>query len=133
MSEVQNKLSTELVEQFNRPLSLSMITKGQDWRTRQVLDYEASKGFLKSDFLGLKDWEEQMKIFCQASVLLNGPLLAIKGLIPRNRNMLFSLRRLSGLGWVGGMLTKIHGFEKVFVAPQDILQNSNSLKNRLGL
>ena len=133
-AKVQNQLTSEVLQGFERPVSVVMINKAQDWQTRQRVAYESMKGLLKEDFLGLKDWNEQITLYSSANPMyLRGPHSVIKPLLTRNRNVLMQLANHPQLGWVGRLLVSIYGFAKVFVAPTEILNDSEDLKTRLGL
>jgi hypothetical protein len=128
-----NMASQELMN-FNCPVSVVFITQGQDWQTRQQINYAAQKGLLKEDFLGLNDWSEQIRTYSQTNAMYLMPAYSvILPLVARNRNVLMTLARNPQLGWVGQFLMKVYGFAKVFVAPTELLNDSTNLNARLGL
>lgn len=131
---VQDQISVSNLQGFDQPLSIQIISKTQDWQTRQRIAYESILLYLKQEFLSLTDWSEQINIFSQANPpYLNGPYSAIQSLTGRNRLIAMRLVELGDLGQVGNFLASIGNFDKVFVAEDSVLSNPADLEQRLGL
>ncbi len=131
---VQNTLADASLTEFDRPIGVSIVPQGQDWKDRQKIQYEAIKGLMFKDFHGLQDFYEQMFIYSSTNPLILGPAWrAIQPLAPRNRNVLATLTDLPGLGLVGQYLATLVGFEQTFVLPNEILEDSAALKDALGV
>jgi len=125
---VQNEIASGSLASFNRPIGVIVLSRAQDWRNRQKIDYEASKGLLKQDFLGLKDWKEQISSYSRTSLSLMMAYRLIRPLVTRNRHLMLSLIRNPWLGWVGRFLLKMQGMDRAFVAPESILKDGARLK-----
>jgi hypothetical protein len=130
---VQTLTATTALAQYLRPIGVSIIPDGQDWSSRQQIQYEAMKGLMKDDFHGLADFNEQMNLYSSTNIqILKPAYTAMKPLIKINRNILQKLIYNPILGmWVGKLLMKVVGFEKAFTVPQDILEDNVALKARL--
>lgn len=127
----QNTLAAMDLARFNRAIPIHVISRSQDWRTRQRIDYEASLGFLKQDFLGLKDWKEQIGLFSRASMALRIAYRIIRPLLTRNRHVLLKMMRHPRMGWVGRWLLRMTGMDRVFTVPHTILEKKDGLRSSL--
>lgn len=131
-NQVQNNLANMSLSEFNRPVGVSIIPAGQSWKDRQQVQYESMKGLLYKDFHGLDDFYEQMKLYSSSNAILKAAWSLIVALVPRNRKILQTLIYLPGLGLVGKYLSRLVGFEKSFVLPNEILEDPAALKESLG-
>lgn len=128
----QEDMAVSGLARFNRPISVHVVSQAQDWRARQRIDYEAGLGFLKQDFLGLKDWKEQIGLFSRASMALRIAYRVIRPLLTRNRHVLLKMMRHPRMGWVGRWLLRMTGMERVFLVPQSILEKPSGLGRSIG-
>lgn len=131
MSSVADRLSSAALSQFDSlPVSVSYISKTQDWPTRQKLQYNCMLSYMKADFHGLQDFYEQMDIYSASSFVLSGPWLAIRQIISMCKNMLQKLITDAVMGEVGKFVSSIYGFSRINLQPQEIL---SGVESKLGL
>lgn len=128
----QDLMASMEMARFNRPIPVHVVSQAQDWRSRQRIDYEASLGFLKQDFLGLKDWKEQIGLFSRASMPLRIAYRIIRPLLTRNRHVLLKMMRHPRMGWVGRWLLRMSGMERVFTVPQSVLEKPGGVRSAIG-
>lgn len=130
---VQTLTATAALAQYLRPIGVAIIPNGQDWSSRQRIQYEAIKGLMRADFHGLDDFKEQLNLYSATNIQILRPAYsAIRALIPVNRNILQKLVFNPVLGmWVGRFLLKVVGFEKAFTVPTSILEDNLALKAKL--
>jgi len=134
-AKATDMVASAALEQFNRPVAVSIIPSGQKWKDRQQIQYEAMKGLMRADFHGLDDFYEQMDLYSRSNFLiLYKAWMMICVLVKRNRKLLMKLVLNPRLGMlVGKLLTKIYGFDKTFALPASILEDQAALKSRLGV
>lgn len=119
---VQSNLAVGVTSQFGMPLSVSMVCKSQNWKTRQKLAYEAMKDNIRKEFHGLADFKEQMSMYSN-SLGLSGKIAwkIIQSLVPNNRQVLTTELEVAGMGLVGAFVLSIPGFAQVFgMVPQAV-------------
>ena len=129
----QDLMSATALDQWDRPVTVAFIDQGQDWQSRQQIQYAAIKGLMKSDFLGLKDWQDQIQTYSKANpTQLSGPMAAIAGLVSQNARLMEDLTDDSELGLVGNYLLQVLGFTDIVLQPEQIL-NSDDMSGALGI
>lgn len=130
---IQDLTAVASLSQYLRPVGVSIIPDGQDWASRQQIQYAALKGLMKDDFHGLDDFKEQMNLYSSTNQMILRPAyMAIMPMIKINRTILQKLIYNPVLGmWVGRLLLKVIGFEKAFTLPTKILEDNVALKSRL--
>ena len=136
MSTQQSNTAAALnLQQFDRPIGVTIIPAGQTWKDRQQVQYAALKGLLKEDFHGLADFNEQMEMYSRTNLpILYKAWMVVKPMVPLNRKILQSLVMNTRLGmFVGKLLSSILGFDATFVLPTSILEDTDGLKQRLML
>jgi len=107
---------------LNRRINIVLVRRASDWKTRQKIQYEALKGLLMQDFVGLKDYERQLGILMRAGTI--GQKIAwafVKPMIKLQPRLRASTVIHPRLGVVGRFLLTLFGFDAVFRAPEDIL------------
>jgi hypothetical protein len=130
----QNDLSVAELQNFNRPISLMVVSQAQTWTTRQRIQYEAMLKYLQAEFLSLADWAAQLRQYSQANTpQLGGPFSSVVALLTQNLELQKRLTELGDCGEVGNFLASIGSFDKVFVAQEDILTDTEALESRLGV
>lgn len=130
-STVQDNLSTGILQQFHISIGTSLINKLQDWPTRQKIAYESMKGLMKDDWLGLQDFQVEMSRYSSTHIILRLAYATIQYMIPLNQRIAATLVTIPGMGLVGRFLLTLSGFQSVFIAPPDILQNSDQLNSTI--
>lgn len=130
--QVQQQLASSLLGQFAVPLNISLISKSQDWPTRQKTGYEATKDNIRSEFHGLSDFKDQMKMYSNSLGLIGRiAWQVIQYLVPNNKDVLLTEITVPGMGPVGKFLLSLHGFAQVFSLPPQSLQSVSSTNNLL--
>ena len=130
--QASNQMSSAALAQWDVPVTVAFIDQGQDWNTRQQIQYAAIKGLMKPDFLGLGDWTNQIGLYSKANPIhLSGPMAAVTALTPLNSKLETSLVDDPDLGLVGNFLLQVLGFADIVMSPEDIL-NSADLGDDLG-
>jgi len=128
-----DSIATLALAQYEIPVGVSIIPKGRDWASRQEMNYEAIKGLIKNDFLGLNDWADQINLYSSTNLTILKPAYtAIKALIPLNTRVEVTLAPdpASGL-MVGQDLLTAVGLDEAFTIPQDILTDNSALTGAL--
>lgn len=121
-SEVQNQTAASVSAAYGKPIPVTVISKYQDWQERQTLQYESMKGHLVSDFLGLKDWAQQIQLYSLTNPLILGNAYkAIKPIASRNLIANTQCFPHPQLGKVGRGILKYFGLAQAFRVPQEIL------------
>lgn len=128
---VQTNLTGQLLNQFHISIDANIINKQTDWPTRQKTQYESIKGLMYPDWHGLADFQKQLLMYSNTNIILTAAYAVIKLLIPNNQEILATLTTVPGMGQVGKFLLSLAGFGSIFIAPQDILSNSNKLQSTI--
>lgn len=128
----QNQTASGISAGLGAPLSVTVINKMQDWQQRQVLQYAALKGHMVSDFLGLRDWQQQITMYSATNALILGAAYkAIKVFIDKNVIANSQCIPHPILGKVGRSILSFFGLETAFRVPQEILTKPSSLSGNL--
>ena len=130
-TSVQTTLASQVLNQFHISIDANIVNKQTDWPTRQKTQYESMKGLMYPDWHGLKDFQKQLLMYSNTNIILTVAYAIIKALIPNNQEILATLTTIQGMGQVGNFLLSLTGFGSIFIAPQNILGNSNSLQSTI--
>lgn len=128
---VQDNLSNSVLNQFHISIGTNITEKTQDWPTRQRIAYEAIKGLMVNDWHGLQDFRDQLNSYSNTHIILRTAFSVIQSIIPFNSRIRDTLVQIPGMGLVGNFLLSLPGFNSIFVAPQDLLSNSNQLNSTI--
>lgn len=126
MSTVQDNLTNQVLDRFHTSIGVNLMKKTDDWQSRQKIQYESMKGLMVVDWLSLADWGQQINLYSQTNIILRSALGVITALISRNQQIRATLTNIQGLGLVGKFLLGITGFKTIFVAPSDLLSDTES-------
>lgn len=121
-SGVQNQIAAELVQSFDRPISVSVIEKVGKFQFLQELGFGGQLSYAKEQFHGLSDWYQQMTMYSGASFMLSIPWAVIQAIARLNTGVLKNLSLSGALGMVGNAFKKMVGFSQVFAASSDELK-----------
>lgn len=130
--QVQTQMAADTLNQFNVPLNISLISKANDWQTRQKAAYAAVVDYIRQDFHGLNDFKEQMQMYSTALGLIGtAAYKVIQPLIPFNRNVLETEVDDPEMGMVGKFLLTLLGFNQVFAMTPQTLQDPSIASSAL--
>lgn len=125
-------IGTLSAQKINQSINIFLVQRTQDWKTRQKIAYEAMKGYLITDFHGLNDFQEQMKITMKGAPISMKISWAIASkLVPLQRRLRMSTVISPALGRVGRFLLTLVGFQSVFRVPTSILSKQSQLRKFL--
>lgn len=128
----QNQTASGVSAGLGAPLSVTVINRMQDWQQRQTLQYASLKGHMVSDFLGLKDWLQQITQYSATNALILGAAYkSIKVFIDRNAIANSQCLPHPVLGKVGRQILSFFGIETAFRVPQEVLTKPASLSGYL--
>lgn len=111
--DVQSQISNGYLQKFDRPLSVSAIDKLSQFSFLQELGFNGQLGYMKDNFHGLREFNDQMTKYSTHPILL-AAWNVIKTIAPKNPFIAVKLFVSSSMGNVGNLFKGIQGFDKVF-------------------
>lgn len=124
--DVQDNVSDQYLEQFDRPIGVSGMQKLQEFPMLQQLGYNGQLSSMKNDFHGLQDFKDQMSKYSSVSHTLKIGFTIIQAIIPNNPSIGRLLITSPGMGTVGKLFSTIQGFGQVFaLTPSDLASPSS--------
>lgn len=111
---VHQQIAADVLNEFNMPLSVSAMSKLQQFPMLQKLAFNGHLNDLKANFHGLKEFNIQMDLYSSTNPILTAAWKAIKHLAPQNLQIAGLLFTDPSLGTVGNLFQSIHNFGRVF-------------------
>lgn len=124
----QDLIATGIAASYDRPIVVSVMSKLDKFPFLQLLAYNAQLGYTVKDFLGLKDFYDEMTIYSGTNVdVLQPAWNSIKTIAPVNPDVQALTYTDPILGQVGLPFLTMVGFAETFaVAPDELLTASAS-------
>jgi hypothetical protein len=98
---------------YNNPVAVAVIAKASTFPFLQELGYNGQLSWLQQNFLGLKDFSDEMTIY-SANVPLIAPWASIKALVPLNLEVLKKIFISPTMGPVGDAFLTLLPLTQVF-------------------
>lgn len=129
--QIHEGIASDVLQQFNMPLSVSSMTKLQQFPMLQQLSFNGQLSSMNDTFHGVKDFTLQMDLYSSYHPILTAAWKLIKGLAPKNPSVTSLLFQDKALGKVGSLFKSIHGFGQVFGINPNPLPDISSLSNKV--
>ena len=128
---IQDNISNDYLAQYNLNLGVSAVQKINNFAFIQKLTYNGILESLKENFLGLKDWSDQIAAYSAT----NGSILTpaynvIKSIIPLNAEVTKNIVDSESLGLVGNLFETVQGFDKVFSLSDSELTDPSTITQK---
>lgn len=130
-SNVQDKIASDYLAQFDRPLSVSSMLKLRRWPMLQELGFNGQLGHMKNTFHGLKDFKRQMEMYSSTHWILKLAWKVISSLVLNNAMVKMLLFTSASLGEVGKLFKSIGSFEQVFAVKPDEVLDPTKVKTKI--
>lgn len=116
---IQDSGQASYLADFDKPISISVMTQLSQWAFQQQLAYNAQLPYMAADFLGLQDAYDQLNIYSSSNSILQTAWKTIQNTLKLNLNVNKELYVDPSLGQVGILFQSIPSYAKVFTASSD--------------
>ena len=97
-------------------VSIAVVSKASQWRGQQQLQYASIISYIKNDFHGLADFQDQMSTYSSTHPILVAAWNTVVGRVPMNAKVSLQTYYDPILGCVGNAYQTMLGFGSVFAA-----------------
>ncbi len=129
--QIHDSISNQYLEQFNKSISISVMSKLRKFPMLQELGYNGQLSHLKESFHGLKEFNVHMDMYSNTNIILKIAWKVIKSLAPKNPFLELKLFFGNALGKVGNLFKSIHNFDKVFAVNPDELLDPDKISSKV--
>jgi hypothetical protein len=121
MSSGTVNIASGYLSSFERPISVSVMSKAQSWPFLQQLGFAGSLTHTGNTFHGLSDFKTQMAKYSSTSAILQAAWRVIKQIVPNNPQVMALMYTDPALGQVGKDFQSLSNFGQVFaVSPSEL-------------
>lgn len=131
MSTVYDQLTSDYLEQFDRPISVSAMNKLDQFSFLQDLAYNGQIGYIMKDFHGLQDFITEMQTYSATNAILTAAWASIQQLAPLNLQVALNTYQDPDLGTVGLLFQSIPNYAQVFALSPDDLNSTSAIADKV--